>query len=96
MVSFTWLARLISSSVLKRCTSVKMHESCVGMTCQLRDTYMEYWIASTALVAGKKSLTATSLFSFFLSELLVKNSSIHIVGDEMFNCGDWESKTKSQ
>jgi hypothetical protein len=32
-----------------------------------RETYIEYWIASTAEFEGKKSLTATSLFSFFLS-----------------------------
>jgi hypothetical protein len=32
-----------------------------------RETYIEYWIASTAVFEGKKSLTATSLFSFFLS-----------------------------
>jgi len=31
-------------------------------------SYMEYWIASCALSDGKKSLTATFLFSFFLSE----------------------------
>jgi hypothetical protein len=28
---------------------------------------MEYWMASRAAAAGRKSLTATSLFSFFLS-----------------------------
>ena len=31
-------------------------------------TYMEYWMASRAASAGRNSLTATSLFSFFLSE----------------------------
>ena len=30
--------------------------------------YMEYWMASRAVVAGKNASTATSLFSFFLSE----------------------------
>ena len=29
--------------------------------------YMEYWIASCAFSDGKKSFTATSLCSFFLS-----------------------------
>lgn len=33
---------------------------------------MEYWIASYAAEAGRKSLTATSLFSFFLSDYYVK------------------------
>jgi len=32
-----------------------------------KDTDIENWMASIAVDAGKKSLTATSLFSFFLS-----------------------------
>lgn len=34
---------------------------------QQTPTYMERWTASRAATAGKNSLTATSLFSFFLS-----------------------------
>lgn len=36
------------------------------------EAYMECWTASWAAFEGKKSFTATSLFSFFLSELFVK------------------------
>jgi len=35
-------------------------------------TYIECWMASTAVDGGKNSLTATSLFSFFLSKPYVK------------------------
>lgn len=34
-------------------------------------TYMEYCMAEKAAVDGRKSFTATSLFSFFLSVLLL-------------------------
>lgn len=34
---------------------------------KLQITYMEYLIASIAASAGRKSFTATDLFSFFLS-----------------------------
>ena len=41
--------------------------------------YIEYWMASMAVFDGKKSLTATSLFSFFLSVQFVrKNYSISL------------------
>lgn len=36
--------------------------------------YMEYWSASTAVPDGRNSLTATSLFSFFLSKWFVKKN----------------------
>lgn len=42
-------------------------------------TYWECWTASNALVAGRKSLTATSLFSFFLSDTFVKVLKDHIL-----------------
>ena len=32
------------------------------------NAYIEWWMAFKASVAGRKSFTATSLFSFFLSE----------------------------
>lgn len=37
-------------------------------------SYMEYWIAFTAVSWGRKSLTATILFSFFLSERLCQEN----------------------
>jgi len=42
-------------------------------------TYMDLLTASKAAEAGKKSFTATSLFSFFLSKSFMKenNNNIH-------------------
>lgn len=37
-------------------------------------TYMEYWMASVAVDDGRKSFTATSLFSFFLSVQSLKKT----------------------
>lgn len=37
---------------------------------QVINTYMDFWILSKAADAGRKSSTATSLFSFFLSVFL--------------------------
>ena len=37
---------------------------------QVINTYIDFWILSKAADAGRKSSTATSLFSFFLSVFL--------------------------
>lgn len=44
---------------------------------------MEYCIASRAAVAGKKALTATSLFSFFLSMKYVKVTTGKFCGNKV-------------
>jgi hypothetical protein len=48
------------------------------------EAYMEWPMASTALSAPRKSFTATSLFSFFLSVELVKEKSF--AGCNSFFC----------
>lgn len=49
---------------------VRSRSACEGQRASVINTYMDFWILSKAADAGRKSSTATSLFSFFLSVFL--------------------------